>query len=85
MFLQELLKPLQSPDEGSLNTAQKANDSNNTLSSFGIETVAKAIAARGGLGIADHVIRQINLEQQKSVKHHPKTIHKETDHGTKVS
>lgn len=63
MLLQEMLKPLQSKDEGW--GGEKMDSSSDIISSFGCEAVAKAISAHGGFGIAKHVIRQVAAAQQK--------------------
>jgi flagellar protein FlgJ len=67
MMLQELLKPLQeSQDSGftglgsGFGTGEDDRDDTlDTISSFGTEAVANAIAKQGGLGIAKQVMRQI--------------------------
>jgi flagellar protein FlgJ len=67
MMLQELLKPLQeSQDSGftglgsGFGTGEDDRDDTlDTISSFGTEAVANAIAKHGGLGIAKQVMRQI--------------------------
>ena len=61
MFLQELLKPMQS--KNSLTGDDKSDDSDSTadtLQSYGTEAVAKAISAQGGFGIARQVIQKLN-------------------------
>lgn len=63
MFLQELLKPMQS--KNSLTGEDKSGDdssdpSADTLQSYGTEAVAKAISAQGGFGIARQVIQKLN-------------------------
>lgn len=68
MFLQELLKPMQS--KGSL-TGEDSDDPDNsgdTLQTYGTEALANAISSRGGLGIARQVIQQINREHQSTQK-----------------
>lgn len=58
IFLQELLRPMQSGKDGL--TGEDATDSStDTLQSYGTEAVAKAISSRGGFGIARQVIHQI--------------------------
>jgi flagellar protein FlgJ len=68
MMLQELLKPLQSGksgDEsggGGFGTGDADRDTAlDTISSYGTEAVAAAIAKHGGLGIAKQVMRQIGI------------------------
>ncbi|MDE1175130.1 MAG: hypothetical protein PW789_00815 [Edaphobacter sp.] len=58
MLLQELLKPLRS-GENDLSGEQSEDSSFDTMSSFGTESVAKAISQSGGLGIARQVIQQV--------------------------
>ncbi len=59
MMLQELLKPLRSGEDDL--SGEKSEDSSfDTMSSFGTEAVAKAIAKSGGLGIARQVIDHLS-------------------------
>lgn len=64
MLLQEILKPLRSDNEdGGWSEEGKSSDSGeDTINSFGIEAVSKAIARSGGLGIARQVIQQVTSE-----------------------
>jgi Rod binding domain-containing protein len=57
MLLQELLKPMRSGEDGW--DEEKSDGTNDTLSSFGTEAVAKAISSRGGLGIARQIVQQL--------------------------
>ena len=65
MLLQEMLKPMrehgfgQSEGEGD----DKSSGFADTLSSFGTESVATAIAKGGGLGIARRVVAQVEGEK----------------------
>jgi flagellar protein FlgJ len=66
MMLQELLKPMQegkNGDEsggGGFGTGDEGRDTAlDTMSSYGTEAVANAIAKHGGFGIATQVMRQI--------------------------
>lgn len=65
MMMQELLKPLQAGQDGWGGDQQNDDAAADTMSSFGTEAVAKAIAKDGGLGIARQVIRQVTLENQR--------------------
>ena len=65
MMLQELLKPLQAGQDGWGGKQQNDDAGSDTVSSLGVEAVAKAIAQRGGLGIAKQVIRQVTQESQR--------------------
>jgi peptidoglycan hydrolase FlgJ len=65
MLMQELLKPMRAGQDDSWQP--KSDDSAaDTISSFGIEAVAKAISKGGGLGIATQVIRQVTQEHERS-------------------
>ncbi len=68
-MLQELLKPMQHGQD-SWGGDEKSDDTTfDTMSSFGTETMAKAISKGGGFGIARKVVSQITSEhQQKSEK-----------------
>ncbi len=67
MMLQELLKPMQAGEGGSFgefgggfgDDEEDRDDSLDTMSSFGTEAVANAIAKAGGLGIAKQVMREV--------------------------
>ena len=62
IFLGELLKPMQSK-EGSWGGEETGGDgSNETLATYGAESVAKAISKAGGMGIARQVIQKVELE-----------------------
>ena len=61
MLLQELLKPMRS-SEDDLSGEKSADGSFDTISSFGTESVAKAISKSGGLGIAKQVVHQLSLQ-----------------------
>ncbi len=73
MMLQELLKPLQEGKDGSFggfgggfSTDDDDRDSSlDTMSSFGTEAVANAIAKAGGLGIAKQVMREVGALDKK--------------------
>lgn len=68
MFLQEILKPLRSDKEdgGWASGEQDSDSGSDTINSFGVEAVAKAISQSGGLGIARQVIQQVTHEHEKS-------------------
>ena len=78
MMLQELLKPMQEGKGGSFggfgggfSTGDDDADrdgSLDTMSSFGTEAVANAIARHGGLGIAKEVLRQIGSADGRGAK-----------------
>lgn len=74
MLLQEMLKPMRSGQDswggdGSSGDGSDSYDgSMDTISSFGTEAVATAIAKGGGFGIAKQVIRQVTLEHQRDAE-----------------
>jgi flagellar protein FlgJ len=58
MMLQQMLKPLNfgaTPDS-------EDGGSQDTLQSYGTESLAKAIASQGGFGIANRIIQQVTAE-----------------------
>ncbi|WP_433964756.1 hypothetical protein [Tunturiibacter gelidiferens] len=64
-MLQELLKPMQH-GQSSWGEEEKNDDSaSDTMSSFGTESIAKAISKGGGFGIARSVVKQITQEHQQ--------------------
>lgn len=60
MLLQEMLKGMQVRKDGKDDDDSGGND---TLRSFGIESVARAIAKGGGLGIARQVVEKVTAER----------------------
>ncbi|MBB5338504.1 hypothetical protein [Tunturiibacter gelidoferens] len=75
-MLQELLKPMQH-GQSSWGEEEKNDDSaSDTMSSFGTESIAKAISKGGGFGIARSVVKQITKEHQQDSERKPS--------GTKV-
>ena len=76
MLLQEMLKPMK--EHGFCQEESEDKDEGSgfadTLSSFGTESVATAIAKGGGLGIAKRVVEQVEGE---------KTAHEAEVEGTK--
>ncbi|MEG9435346.1 hypothetical protein JAO29_04105 [Edaphobacter sp. HDX4] len=68
MLLQEMLKPLRSGqggDEGG-GGEDDSDGGNDTINSFGVEAVAKAISQSGGLGIARQVMQQVSSEHDRT-------------------
>lgn len=62
MMLQEMLKPLH------FGEAEAAEDGSgggagDTIRGFATEAFAKAIAAKGGFGIAEQIVRQVEAER----------------------
>jgi len=68
MFLKEMLKPMSAKEDGSEkdNGDDKAEDMS-TYQSLGVEAMAKAVSAAGGLGIARNIVAMV--EKESSVKH----------------
>jgi Rod binding domain-containing protein len=66
MLLQEMLKPLRSGQGGDEGGGGEDDSGNDTINSFGVEAVAKAISQGGGLGIARQVIQQVSSEHDKT-------------------
>jgi Rod binding domain-containing protein len=69
MLLQEMLKPMkehgfcEGDEEEDSNTQDGANGLGDTLSSYGTEAMATAIAKAGGMGIAKRVVEQVESEK----------------------
>jgi flagellar protein FlgJ len=66
MLLQEMLKPMKEhgfAQEEADGDDKDASGYGDTLSSFGSETLATAIAKGGGLGIAKRVVEQVEGEK----------------------
>jgi len=58
-MLQELLKPMQRGQDA---WDEKSDDAaSDTISSFGTEAIAKAIAKGGGFGIAKQIVTKVGL------------------------
>lgn len=66
MMMQELLKPFATGRDGWGEEEQSTDAAADTMSSFGTEAVAKAIAKGGGLGIARQVIQQVTEEGRRT-------------------
>jgi flagellar protein FlgJ len=67
MLMQEILKPMRSPD-GGWSGNEEADSAYDTISSFGTEAVAKAISKGGGLGIARQIVTKVEAERQNIQK-----------------
>ncbi|HMF54469.1 MAG TPA: rod-binding protein [Edaphobacter sp.] len=68
MLLQEMLKPLASKNDdwsGDKSSDDEPSGGSDTISSFGVEAVAKSISKSGGLGIARQIVRQVTDEHDK--------------------
>jgi Rod binding domain-containing protein len=65
ILLQEMLKPLRSSEDG-WSGDESSDSASDTINSFGVEAVAKAISKSGGLGIARQVIQQVTVEHDKT-------------------
>lgn len=74
MLLQEMLKPMRSGqdswggDDAGSSGSDSSDSSMDTISSFGTEALATAIAKGGGFGIAKQAIRQVTLEHQQAAE-----------------
>jgi flagellar protein FlgJ len=66
MLLQEMLKPLRSGQGGDEEGSGEDDSGNDTINSFGVEAVAKAISQSGGLGIARQVMQQVSSEHDRT-------------------
>jgi peptidoglycan hydrolase FlgJ len=64
-MLQELLKPMQH-GQSSWGEDESSDSSNDTMSSFGAEAVAKAISQGGGFGLAKLIISTVAAEHEKN-------------------
>ncbi len=68
MLMQEMLKPLEKSQSGGMWGGDQDPDrdrSLDTMSSFGTEAVANALAKHGGMGIAKRVVEQVTrLDEQ---------------------
>lgn len=68
MMLEQLLKPLnfgESPDAGG---EESSGGAGGTIRGFGTEAIAKAIAGKGGFGMAEQIIRQVTSEHMSRGK-----------------
>jgi flagellar protein FlgJ len=66
MLLQEMLKPMKEhgfAQEQADDSSEAGSGFGDTLSSYGSETLATAIAKSGGLGIAKRVVEQVEGEK----------------------
>ena len=63
MFLTEMLKPLKTAKEEMGDDSKDQSAGSDTLSSFGTESLAKAIAKGGGMGIAKQIVQKVTLER----------------------
>ena len=68
LMLQELLKPMSSTENKWDTDEQEGDKSMDTMTSYGTESVAKAIAKGGGLGIAKKVVAQVTAEHDSRMK-----------------
>jgi peptidoglycan hydrolase FlgJ len=68
LMAQELLKPMTSTENKWDIGEEEGDKSMETMSSYGTEAVAKAIAKGGGLGIAKKVVEQVTAEHDSRMK-----------------
>ncbi len=64
-LLQELLKPMQNGQDNWGADEKNDDSSSDTLSSFGVESVAKAISKGGGFGIAKQIVSKVTAESER--------------------
>lgn len=64
MLMQEMLKPMRAGTKGWEDGGKDTDQSEDTLSSYGTEAVAKAIAKSGGLGIARKIVQEVSAEER---------------------
>jgi Rod binding domain-containing protein len=70
MLLEEMLKPLRSGSQDGGETGEEDSDGGtDTINSFGVEAVAKAISRSGGMGIARQILQQVTGEQERLRSH----------------
>jgi flagellar protein FlgJ len=65
-MLQELLKPMQHGQKGWGGDPDGDDDGADTLSTYGTETMAKAISEAGGFGIAKQIVSKVTAEGAKT-------------------
>ena len=68
MLMQEMLKPMRAGQDSWGGEEPNDDAAADTVSSFGTEAVAKAIAKGGGLGIARQVIQEVTLEHRRDTE-----------------
>jgi len=88
MLLEEMLKPMKQHGFGQEDGQKDSDDPDagsgfaDTLSSFGTETMATAIAKAGGLGIASRVVKQVEGEKTSHRHELPQTQSSEFQNKT---
>jgi Rod binding domain-containing protein len=65
MFLAEMLKPMNGSGGIDGQEGDGGSGQGGTLQQFGTEAMAKAIASAGGMGIARHVVAEVEQRQAK--------------------
>ena len=68
MLLEEMLKPLRSGNKDGAGE-EDSDGGTDTINSFGVEAVAKAISRGGGMGIARQILQQVTGEQERLQSH----------------
>jgi flagellar protein FlgJ len=63
-MLQELLRPMRHGQSSWGDEVKDGDSASDTISSFGTESIAKAISKAGGFGIAKSVITQVTTEYE---------------------
>ena len=79
MFLQQMLKPMSNMSKEDASATDDGDDQvgdTSTYQSLGVESLARAISAAGGLGIARNIVASVEkeshgkLEAKKNLKQH---------------
>jgi len=65
-MLQEMLKPMQHGQDSWGGEVKSDDSATDTISSFGTESVAKAISKAGGFGLAKQIIAKVTTEHQRN-------------------
>jgi flagellar protein FlgJ len=65
-MLQEMLKPLQHGQDSWGGEVKSDDSATDTISSFGTESVAKAISKAGGFGLAKQIVAKVTAEHQRN-------------------
>jgi flagellar protein FlgJ len=67
MLLNEMLKPLKfgEAESSDLSADQPSGGANDTIRGFATEAIGKAIANKGGMGLAKQIISQVTAEHDR--------------------
>jgi peptidoglycan hydrolase FlgJ len=67
-MLQEMLKPMQHGQDSWGGEVKSDDTAADTISSFGTESIAKAISKAGGFGLAKQIVSKVTMEHQQIPK-----------------